>query len=211
MNALGRHTTMTAMLATFSLMLLAGCPQSEETSDTPGGATATTTADATDGHDHNHAAPAAGAGDKEVTIREVDADGYAEELAKHKGKVVLVDFWATWCVPCRRDFPHTVEMANEYGDHGLAVISVSMDDPDSKDQAVEFLQKQNATFTNLLSSLGGEEEGMAAFGIESGSLPHYKIYDRNGNLVKTFEQDPDMSWGHEQVHQAVVDLVEAKP
>ena len=49
-------------------------------------------------------------------------------LSTYRGKVVLLDFWATWCVPCREEIPHFVEMQNKYRDQGLQIIGVSMDD-----------------------------------------------------------------------------------
>jgi peroxiredoxin len=55
-------------------------------------------------------------------------DGKQLTLSSYRGKVVLLDFWATWCVPCREETPHLVELQAEYGDRGLQVIGVSMDD-----------------------------------------------------------------------------------
>ncbi len=57
-----------------------------------------------------------------------DLSGQKLSLSNTRGKVVLLDFWATWCVPCKDEIPHFVEMQNRYGTQGLQVIGISMDD-----------------------------------------------------------------------------------
>ena len=57
-----------------------------------------------------------------------DLSGHALQLSSYRGKVVLLDFWATWCDPCREETPHLVELQNKYGAQGLQIIGVSMDD-----------------------------------------------------------------------------------
>ena len=57
-----------------------------------------------------------------------DMTGQQLKLSDYRGKVVLLDFWATWCEPCREEIPHFVELQNKLGDRGLQIIGVSMDD-----------------------------------------------------------------------------------
>src|SRR5262245_34968320 len=84
-------------------------------------------------------------------INLVIGDGKALEakIAEHKGQVVFVDFWATWCLPCVEGFPHTVSLAKEYKKQGLATIAVSFDQIDDEPKVREFLAKQGADFEHL--------------------------------------------------------------
>ena len=76
-------------------------------------------------HDATAAPPTAA---KVVNLRVVDGAGFDAVIAEHRGKVVLVDFWATWCLPCIEQLPHTLEVGERLADRGLAVVTVSCDE-----------------------------------------------------------------------------------
>ena len=147
-----------------------------------------------------------------VRFRTVDAGELQSILDQHKGQAVLVDFWATWCVPCVQGLPKTAELARRHADKGLTVITVSFDEK-LDDETDETFRKRvsgplathAAQFTNLISRAGGGEEAMMAFDIDGGALPHYRVYGRDGKLLKKFASgDPDHVWEHADVKAAVV-------
>jgi len=127
--------------------------------------------------------------ERPVSIRVTDAAGLKETIDKHRGKAVLVDFWATWCGPCVEQFPHTVELAEKLRERGLAVVSVSMDNPSAEPQVRAFLEKQGARFDNLLSSYSSPVTATKEFGLP-GPVPCYRVYDRTGRLQREFAVDP---------------------
>lgn len=126
-----------------------------------------------------------------VTLQAATPQQYAAMVKTQKGKVVLVDFWATYCKPCREQFPHTVEVYNKYRNRGLAVISMSCDEEENHADALKFLTRNKATFPNLRAAKGNSDETFEAYGIDSGALPHYKIYDTTGKLRHTFTFDAE--------------------
>ncbi len=74
-------------------------------------------------------------------------DGKRLTLAELRGHVVLVDFWATWCVPCRMSTPTLERLQRRFGSHGLKIVGLSLDDADSRDQIEPFLQTYHVTYT----------------------------------------------------------------
>lgn len=160
------------------------------------------------------AANLAAAEDKAVGIRVVDKAGYDKVIAANKGKVVVVDCWATWCVPCRKAFPKTVELGKAYADQGVVVVTLCFDEV-KKGQAPEavkrFLAVNDAHFENLISSLDISDDGADAFAIPDGALPHFKIYGKDGKLFKSFESGDNKEFNHEDVEAAVKKALKANP
>ncbi|WP_373652220.1 MULTISPECIES: TlpA family protein disulfide reductase [unclassified Schlesneria] len=150
---------------------------------------------------------------KSINVRVVDKEGYDKVIAANKGKVIVVDCWATWCVPCRKAFPKTVEMSQKFADQGLVVVSLCFDDPVKgkvPEKVKQFLALNDAHFENLVSSLDISGEGSDVFEIADGALPHFKIYGKDGKLFKVFESGDDKEFKHEDIEAAVKAAIQVK-
>lgn len=140
----------------------------------------------------------------DVTMVPGDEKDLDKLIAKNKGKVVFVDYWATFCAPCKKSFPHTVELSKKHKAEGLVVISVSMDLLEDQEKALAFLKKQGAAFDNLISKYdGGGTDANEAFGI--GPLPHLRLYDRKGVLRYKWDGKP------KDLDAKVEELLKEKP
>jgi thiol-disulfide isomerase/thioredoxin len=169
----------------FALLTLAlGCSQSDTAATKPA-ATKPAVVESTASTDRVEPPPL------DLTI--VDRAKFDAVLARANGKVILVDCWATWCLPCVEQLPHSIELAEQHGGDGLEVVTLNFDDTDAGESAKAILKKSGAPvehLTNLQTKFGGSTESMDAFEITSGALPHYKLFDRQGKLRQIFELDP---------------------
>jgi len=146
-----------------------------------------------------------------IEVQTVSKEGFEKLVASHKGKVVLVDFWATWCGPCVAQFPHTVDLANMYKDKGLVVISVSVDEPEELPAVAKFLIEKGADFQNVITEYG--MKAIDEFDVDNGGVPCYWIYNREGKRVERISPgDPTKKFSPHQIDDAVIRLLaEAAP
>jgi thiol-disulfide isomerase/thioredoxin len=122
-------------------------------------------------------------------ILRIDSAGLAEFVSQHRGRVVLIDFWATWCTSCVKLFPHNVELYERLADRGLMVAGVSLDDPEDHLAVIHFLAEKGAKFPNFISPYGPSGRSAEEFNITGGGIPFLHIYDRQGKLIKTLGGD----------------------
>ena len=107
-------------------------------------------------------------------------DGNAFDSAAVAGKVLVVNFWATWCVPCRKEIPSFNLMNKELGPKGVVVIGVSLDD-DGADAVKPFLAKNPMEYLVALGSDPAKEK------YQVGPLPTTIVMDRTGKVLQKFE------------------------
>jgi thiol-disulfide isomerase/thioredoxin len=108
-------------------------------------------------------------------------------LAQQKGKVVVLNFWATWCQPCVEEFPALVKLDNNYRKQGVVVIAVSVDDPESADEVVQpFLKRQRAKFPVLVLD-DDVDLFIRSFDADwGGEVPRTYIYSKSGKRLKAW-------------------------
>lgn len=113
-----------------------------------------------------------------------DGPGLKRTVAAQKGKVTVVNLWATWCGPCVAEFPDLVQLHNKYRGKGLSFISVSIDDPEAKGQVVSFINKQKAAFPVYIRRTGDPEAFIRPLDKAwPGAVPVTYIFNKQGKLV----------------------------
>jgi cytochrome c biogenesis protein CcmG/thiol:disulfide interchange protein DsbE len=158
------------VIVSFSIMLLAGCSKNasdinKEENSTSGSSKGSNNADNINADR-----------DKAPDFSLAGPSGKTVSLSDFKGKVVIVDFWATWCPPCRRGIPDLIDLQTQFGDK-LAVIGISVD-TDTKDRVASFAQNFNINYTVLFAT----PEVVQAYGSIQ-SIPTSFIIDKNGKIV----------------------------
>ncbi len=113
-------------------------------------------------------------------------DGKPVKLSDYAGKVVVLNFWATWCPPCRQETPHLVELSNAYKGRDVEFVGLSVEDPESSAEAV----KSFASAQKIPYKVGWAAEDFALQfvmqGGAQGSIPQSFVITRDGRLLKHF-------------------------
>lgn len=118
----------------------------------------------------------------------IDLGSYQNVIGKFRGKGVMVSFWATWCVPCRNEYPMIVSLAKEYEHQGLAVVGVDLDEDEDLEPVRRFLSENRPNFPNFRVKVG-TDGGAFYQGINPewrGEMPQTDFYGRDGHLARYF-------------------------
>ena len=119
----------------------------------------------------------------------IDLQGYRRILATYKGKALVVTFWATWCEPCRYEYPTLVKLAKEYAPKGLAVYGVSFDNNADMRLVRNFLAKNKPEFPNYRQKPGIDVDAFNT-GVNpewTGTMPETVFYTRDRKIAAHFE------------------------
>jgi thiol-disulfide isomerase/thioredoxin len=126
-------------------------------------------------------------------LKPVDETSYRALIKAQSGQVAMVDFWATWCVPCRKEMPWLASLAARYQPKGLRLITVSADEPEQEAEAARFLERAKVSGPAYVRHAKDDDAFIRSVDPKwSGALPALFLYDRSGRLVKSFigESDP---------------------
>ncbi|MDH5571134.1 MAG: TlpA family protein disulfide reductase [Gammaproteobacteria bacterium] len=110
-----------------------------------------------------------------------DLEGQTHNVSEWDGKVIMVNFWATWCPPCRSEMPAFNKLYSNYKEQGFVIIGIAIDSSDSVQNFVDLMDIQYPILTS-------EDNGIRlakAYGNELGALPFTAIIDQNGHIIQT--------------------------
>jgi thiol-disulfide isomerase/thioredoxin len=130
-----------------------------------------------------HSAPPAGAGPHVSQIPALalpDLEGQERSLADWKDRVILLNFWATWCAPCRYEIPDLIEFQARHGPEGLQVVGIGLDE---ERKLANFARTLRINYPVLVADPQRDLQLLRDWGNRAGVLPYSVVIDRDGNIV----------------------------
>lgn len=138
-----------------------------------------------------------------ITLKVVKYEELTEAVRQLRGRVVVVDVWANYCVPCKREFPRLIALQRKYSKSGLTAVSVSLDAnaDDQRQAALDFLKREGAAFPNFLLD-EPHSVWQAKFKIDGPPLVF--LFNRKGELVRRYA---DAEVDYDKIHSKVASLL----
>ncbi len=141
--------------------------------------------------------PFAAKADDNAAPKRVDPDGIEDLIADEKGKVLILNFWATWCAPCRAEIRDLVKIRQDYSPDRVSIIGISLD---FNPQAIPpFMERKNMNYPVYISS----QDVMDAYNITG--IPYTLIYDAEGNLAEVHDELVDYEILQEELDRLLAD------
>ena len=107
------------------------------------------------------------------------ADGQRSQFSEYKGSVLVLDFYATWCLPCRKSIPHLVQLQQSYKDKGLRVVGLNVGGPDDWPKVTDFARELKIGYT-----LAVPEDELSGFLLsDNQEIPQTFVFDREGRMT----------------------------
>lgn len=144
---------------------------------------------------------------KEIELVLKDPFGIEQRLSSLKGRIVILNFWATFCIPCRQEMPDLAAIQNEYAALGVQVIGASADEPQDRDKVLQFVKETKINFPIWMGANVGH---MLEFGLGT-ALPGTVIIDREGRVARVISGVIDKSDIKKQLDSMLATAEETRP
>jgi len=116
---------------------------------------------------------------KLLILHKKTPEGEDLSLSDLRGKVVLIDFWASWCGPCRKENPHVVKLYKKYKDQGFEILSVSLDK--DKNRWIQAIEKDGMNWKHVSDLKGWKNQAAQTYSVKS--IPHTVLLDAEGKII----------------------------
>lgn len=113
----------------------------------------------------------------------LDLAGEIRNIKEWDGRLILLNFWATWCPPCKREIPHFIELQKEYGDQGFQIVGIAIDDEDA---VRKYVEEVGMNYPSLVVQDGGVMLAKR-YGNGIGALPYSVLINRDGEISYTIK------------------------
>src|SRR5262245_48503468 len=141
----------------------------------------------------------------EITLRLIKHKKFLQAIQSHPGRVVVVDFWGEFCLPCKEEFPKLVDLHLRYAKQGVVCMSASVDEVENKEAALKFLEAKKATFANYLID---DDAKIWQDHWDFIGPPAVFVFDQTGKLAGRFDHnDPDKKYTYADVEKLVRKLL----